>query len=190
MKGVGSMGASEPELRTLMVAALDGDARAYRALLGDLRLRLGAFFVRRLGGSQAEADDLVQETLIAIHTRRETYDPRQPFTPWLFAVARYKLADHFRRVGRRGAAPLDEEALEISVEGGAEASDARRDVEVALASLPERSRGLLRMLKIEGATVAETAARFDMSEGAVKVAAHRAMKSLAQRFGSVDVADD
>jgi RNA polymerase sigma factor (sigma-70 family) len=184
------MGVSEPELRTLMVAALEGDARAYRALLGDLRLRLAAFFMRRLGGSQAEAEDLVQETLIAIHTRRETYDPRQPFTPWLFAIARYKLADHFRRAGRRATAPLDEEAPELAIEGGAAAAEARRDVETALAALPERSRGLLRMLKMEGATVAEAAARFDMSEGAVKVAAHRAMKSLAQRYGSGKLADD
>jgi RNA polymerase sigma-70 factor (ECF subfamily) len=186
----GWMGASEPELRALMVAALEGDARAYRALLGDLRLRLGVFFARRLAGSPAEADDLTQETLIAIHTRRETYDSRQPFTPWLFAIARYKLADHFRRVGRRGAVPLDEESPELAIEGGAAAAEARRDVEAALGGLSERSRGLLQMLKIEGATVAETAKRFDMSEGAVKVAVHRAMKSLAQRYGSGKVVDD
>lgn len=184
------MGASEPELRALMVAGLDGDARAYRALLGDLRLRLSVFFARRLGGSGGEAEDLVQETLVAIHTRRETYDRRQPFTPWLFAIARYKLADHFRRAGRRATAPLDEASLEIAVEGGAAAADARRDVETALAALPERTRALLRLLKIEGASIAEAAERFDMSEGAVKVAAHRAMKRLALRFGSGEPADE
>ena len=70
--------------------------------------------------------------------------------------------------------------MDLAVEGGAAASDARRDVEAALAALPERTRELLRMLKIEGATVAETAARFAMSEGAVKVAAHRAMKKSGQ----------
>ena len=184
------MGASEPELRALMVSALDGDARAYRALLGDLRLRLSVFFARRLGASEGEREDLVQETLIAIHTRRETYDRHQPFTPWLFAIARYKLADHFRRVGRRGTVSLDETAMEFAVEGGAAAAEARRDVDTALAALPERTRGLLRMLKIEGASVAETAARFEMSEGAVKVAAHRAMKSLAHRYGSGEPADE
>jgi RNA polymerase sigma-70 factor, ECF subfamily len=184
------MVASEPELRALMVAALDGDARAYRALLGDLRLRLSAFFARRLGGFQSEAEDLVQETLIAIHTRRETYDRRQPFTPWLFAIARYKLADHFRRAGRRAAVSLDEAAPELAVESGAMAADARRDVETALAGLPERAQRLLRMLKIEGASVAEAAVRLDMSEGAVKVATHRAMKSLAERYGSGEPGDD
>jgi RNA polymerase sigma-70 factor (ECF subfamily) len=184
------MGASEPELRALMVAALEGDARAYRALLGDVRLRLSAFFTRRLGRSEGDAEDLIQETLIAIHTRRETYDRHQPFTPWLFAIARYKLADHFRRLGRRGTVPLDEAGVELAVEGGAAAADARRDVEAALAGLPERTRGLLRMLKIEGATVAEAAARYEMSEGAVKVATHRAMKSLASRYGSGEPGDD
>ena len=184
------MGASEPELRALMIAALEGDARAYRALLGDVRLRLSAFFARRLGRAEGDAEDLVQETLIAIHTRRETYDRRQLFTPWLFAIARYKLADHFRRVGRRGTVSLDETDLEFAVEGGAAAADARRDVETALAGLPERTRGLLRMLKIEGASVAEAAARFEMSEGAVKVATHRAMKGLATRFGSGEPGDE
>ncbi|MBV8681754.1 MAG: sigma-70 family RNA polymerase sigma factor [Caulobacteraceae bacterium] len=184
------MGASEPELRALMIASLEGDARAYRALLGDVRLRLSSFFARRVGHSEGDAEDLVQETLIAIHTRRETYDRRQPFTPWLFAIARYKLADHFRRVGRRGTLPLDETAFEVAVEGGAAAADARRDVETALAALPERTRGLLKMLKIEGASVAEAAERFEMSEGAVKVATHRALKSLSLRFGRGEPGDD
>jgi RNA polymerase sigma-70 factor (ECF subfamily) len=184
------MSASELELRALMIAALDGDARAYRALLGDLRLRFGAFFARRLGGANAEIDDLVQETLIAIHSRRETYDRTQAFTPWVFAIARYKLADHYRRTGRRRSAPLEDAGPELAVEGGAAAADARRDVEAALAGLPERARALLRSLKIDGASVAEAAALFGMSEGAVKVASHRAMKTLSERYGGGEPGDE
>ena len=51
----------------------------------------------------APAEDLVQETLIAIHSRRATYDPGQPFTAWVYGIARYKLIDEFRR---ESAAPL------------------------------------------------------------------------------------
>jgi RNA polymerase sigma-70 factor (ECF subfamily) len=184
------MQTSDPELRALMLAAMEGDARAYRALLGDLRLRLAGFFSRRLGGADAEVDDLIQESLIAIHTRRETYDRTQPLTPWVFAIARYKLIDHFRRNGRRVSVPVEDVADVLSVESGAEAADARRDVETALSQLPERARRLLVALKIEGASVAETAARFAMSESAVKVASHRAMKSLAERHGNGTPADD
>jgi RNA polymerase sigma-70 factor (ECF subfamily) len=184
------MQTSEPELRALMIGVLEGDARASRALLGDLRLRLTAFFARRLGGSDAEIDDLVQETLIAVHTRRETYDRKQAFTPWVYAIARYKLVDHFRRTGRRATAPLEDAGMALAVEGGARAVEAQRDVEVALAHLPERARRLLAALKIDGLSVSEAAARFGMSEGAVKVASHRAMKTLAERFGDGTPADD
>jgi RNA polymerase sigma-70 factor (ECF subfamily) len=185
-----AMQTSEAELEALMLAALDGDARAYRALLGDLRLRLAGFFRRRLGGADAEADDLVQETLIAIHTRRETFDRAQALAPWVFAIARYKLVDHYRRRGRRVSVPIEDVQQELAVEGGAAAADARRDVEAALAQLSDRARRILLALKIEGASVAETAVRFGMSETAVKVASHRAMKTLAEQHGDGTPGDE
>src|ERR1700722_13420027 len=92
-----------------MMAALAGDGVAYRGLLAALGTLLRRYFVRRLGSHDAaSAEDLVQETLIAIHTRRATYNTTQPFTAWLYAVARYKLADHFRRRRVRTTVPLDE----------------------------------------------------------------------------------
>ena len=176
------MQTSDDELRSLMIASLDGDARAYRALLGDLRLRLSAYFGRRLGKDGADLDDLVQETLIAIHTRRETYDRGQALTPWVYAIARYKLIDHHRRRRSRAFVPLEHVESELRIEDHAAAVGARRDVETALALLPARTRSLLRDLKIAELSVAETASRAGMSEGAVKVAAHRGLKSLIERF--------
>ena len=87
---------NEPELRALMLAGLDGDAAAHTALLSKLSPYLRAYFKGRLvrvGRGPADAEDLVQETLIAIHTRRHTYDRSQLLTPWMHAVARYKLVD-------------------------------------------------------------------------------------------------
>ena len=176
------METSDGELKVLMIAALDGDGGAYRALLGDLRLRLAAYFGRRLRRDADDVEDLVQETLIAIHTRRGTYDRGQALTPWVYAIARYKLIDHYRRSGRRVFVPLDDAAGELRVTDQSAAVDARRDVEKALASLPERTRVLLRNLKIDELSVAETAARAGMSEGAVKVAAHRGLRALMDRF--------
>ena len=176
------METSEGELKVLMIAALDGDGRAYRALLGDLRLRLAAYFGRRLRRDPDDVEDLVQETLIAIHTRRGTYDRAQGLTPWVYAIARYKLIDHYRRAGRRVFVPLDDAVPELKVSDESAAADARRDVEKALATLPARTRALLKDLKLDELAVAETAARAGMSEGAVKVAAHRGLRSLMDRF--------
>src|SRR5580704_18653663 len=91
---------SEPELRALMIAGLDGDAAAHRGLLERLSGQLRAYFkghLNRIGRGPVEAEDLVQEALIAIHTRRHTYDRSQLFTPWVYAIARYKFVDYLRR---------------------------------------------------------------------------------------------
>ena len=76
-----------------MIRALDGDAVAYDALLRLLVPQLRAFFNRRTN-SEDVAEDLVQETLIAVHAKRSTYDRSRPFSAWLYAIARYKMADH------------------------------------------------------------------------------------------------
>lgn len=175
------MSAAEARLKALMLSALAGDAAAYRALLTALSPHLRAYYARRLGRS-ADAEDLVQETLIAIHARRATYDTAQPFTAWLHAIARYKLIDHYRRAKVRRTLPL-EEADAVFAEEEAEASDAARDVEKLLAALPESRRRLVRHVKIEGLSTAETAARTGMSESAVKVGVHRALKALSAMIG-------
>ncbi len=144
-----------------MVAALGGDNAAYRALLGALTPHLRAYFTRRLGPTDAE--DLVQETLIAIHTKRATYDPALPFTAWLHAIARYKLIDHFRRMKLRRTLPL-EDAESVVADSEAENVAARRDVEQLLAKLPEKKRALVRQVKIEGLSTAEAASRSGISD--------------------------
>ena len=172
---------SETEFKTLMVASLTGDGAAYHRLLKALTPHLRAYFVRRLN-VKAEAEDLVQETLIAIHTKRLSYDTAQPFTVWLHAIARYKLIDHFRKSGVRKTVPLDE-ADAITADCDNEASEASRDVEQLLASLPEAKRALLRQVKIEGLSTAEAAAATGLSESAVKVSVHRSLKALMLRIG-------
>lgn len=175
------MSDAEARLKPLMLATLAGDAAAYRALLAQLAPHLRAFFARRLK-SGADAEDLVQETLIAIHTKRATYDPSMPFTAWLHAVARYKLIDHLRRAKVRHTLPL-EEADSVFAEEDTEAATAKRDVEVLLARLPKAKRELVRQTKIEGLSTAETAERTGLSESGVKVGVHRALKALSAMIG-------
>ena len=85
-------GEVETRLNLLMRRAQAGDATAWRQLLGELSIRLAQYFSRRLSSEHIQdLEDLVQETLLAIHNRRVTYDPAQPFTAWAYAMARYKL---------------------------------------------------------------------------------------------------
>jgi RNA polymerase sigma-70 factor (ECF subfamily) len=172
---------AETRLKALMLAALAGDAVSYRTLLAQLTPHLRAFFQRRLGNA-ADAEDLVQETLISIHTKRATYDPALPFTAWLHAVARYKLIDHFRRSGIRRTLPL-EEADNVFAEEEVEAVSAKRDVEQLLAKLPRAKSDLVRQVKIEGLSTAEAAERTGLSESGVKVGVHRALKALSAMIG-------
>lgn len=174
---------TEMRLRALMLAALDGDGVAYRTLLADLARYLRPWFARRLGAAHAaHAEDLVQETLLAIHTRRLTYDRARPFTAWLHAVAHHKFVDHVRRHAIRPTVPLEDDAPVFANDDSAHATD-RRDLEAVLKFVPERTGDLIRETRLEGATVAEAAARHGISETAAKVSIHRGLKSLMAKFG-------
>ena len=174
------MSDAEPRLKAAMLAALDGDQAAYRALLAELAPHLRAYFKRRVGS--ADAEDLVQETLIAIHTRRATYDRALPFTAWLHAIARYKLIDHFRRMKLRRTLPI-EDAESVLADEDPESTTAKRDVERLLGQLPQKRSDLVRQVKLEGLSTAEAAERSGISESAVKVGVHRAMKALSAMIG-------
>ena len=175
------MNPSEPELKALMQAALTGDAPAYRRLLEALRVRLRAYFSRRLRADPMQTEDLVQETLIAIHAKRATYDASQPLTAWVYAIARYKLIDHYRRAGRRSFTPIeDEDGLFVADESAA--ANARADIARGLSHLAPRARDLVVSVKLNEEPVADVARRTGMSESAVKVAVHRGFQKLAARL--------
>ena len=173
----------EERLKALLVDALSGDAGAYHAFLRELSGHLRAFVRRRLARLPDDVEDIVQETLLAVHNQRHTYDPAQPLTPWVHALARYKLVDFLRRRARTDLLhePLDEESELFAVSDGA-AAEARRDLAVLLQELPERQRLPILSVKIEGRSVAETAQRTGMSPSAVKIGIHRGLKALAARL--------
>lgn len=173
---------TELRLRGLMFAALDGDAAAYRSLLAELGRHLRRYFTRRLTPAfAAHAEDLVQETLLAIHTRRVTYDRDRPFTAWIHAIAHHKFVDHVRRQSIRLTSPLDDDAPIFAHDDNEDAL-ARRDLDVVLDTVPARTSDLIRRTKVDGQSVAEAAAANNMSETAAKVSIHRGLKALAARF--------
>jgi RNA polymerase sigma-70 factor (ECF subfamily) len=179
------MQTSEDRLRGLLLRGLDGDAAAYRTFLRDLAAHLRAFLRKRLARLPDEVEDLVQESLLAVHNQRHTYDPAQPLTAWAIALARYKLIDLLRRRSRQDLLhdPLDEDSEQLAAPDGA-AAEARRDLAKLLDTLPERQRMPIVCVKLEGLSVAQTAARTGMTESAVKVGIHRGLKALAAKIRS------
>jgi len=168
-----------------MLRGLAGEAGAHGELLTLMSRYLRGYFGRRLGAGTADMEDLVQDTLLAIHLKRETYDPTQPFTPWAYMLARYKLLDHFRRQGARTMAPL-EDAGELFATENPEEGAVRRDLGKLLGSLPARQSQLLRDVKLTGLSMEEAAAKSGMSVSAVKVSVHRGLKSMAKRVRDAD----
>jgi RNA polymerase sigma-70 factor, ECF subfamily len=176
----------EERLRSLMLPSLAGDAAAYRMFLGELATHLRSYLRRRLRGLPHEVEDLVQELLLAIHNKRQTYDPKQPLTAWVQAIARYKLVDLLRRRSRSDLLTdaLDEDDQVFATTAN-DAAEAHYDVAKLLRGLPDRQRLPILYVKLEGASVTDTAIRTGMSESAVKVGIHRGLKALAERIRSV-----
>jgi len=176
------MSTAEVELKTLMVAGLDGDATAHRSLLERLSRHLRGYYkgrLARIGRSASEAEDLVQEALLAIHTQRHTYDPDEPLTPWVHAIARYKLIDHLRRTRASLAdVPIDA-AADITAQDDHIGAESAYDLDRLLRQLPDKMRRAIQCVKLDGLSVVEAASRCGTSVSAVKVNVHRGLKALA-----------
>ncbi|MBY0507727.1 MAG: sigma-70 family RNA polymerase sigma factor [Bryobacteraceae bacterium] len=178
-----SVPSTEPELYTLMIAGLGGDGAAHRELLERLSIQLRGYFkgqLSRIGRGPVEAEDLVQEALIAIHTRRHTYDPAQLFTPWVYAIARYKFVDYLRRAqASRNDLPI-EGAKEATSQDDHGSVESTLDLESLMAGLPLKTRQAIQAVKLDGLSVSEAAAKCGMSESNVKVSVHRGLKAMAR----------
>jgi len=175
--------ATEERLRRVFLEALAGDAVAYQQFLSALGSHLRAFFRRRLSQTPDDVEDLVQESLLAVHNSRHTYRAEQPLTAWVHTIARYKLIDFLRARSRREALndPWDDES-QLFAESHSEAAEARHDLGRILQSLPERHRRALVMVKLEGASIADTARATGVSEASVKVGVHRSLKALSAKL--------
>lgn len=174
-------GRIESELSGLMRAAIAGDEAAYAEVLRRTARLLHRFVLRKVGSSGIEAEDIVQETLLAIHAKRHTWREDAPITPWLFAIARYKLIDAMRRRNRRMEVDIADFAETLATPE-AEAVN-WRDVGRGLDALAPGQRSVVTAISVEGRSIGETARTLGMSEGAVRVALHRGLAAIARKFG-------
>jgi RNA polymerase sigma-70 factor, ECF subfamily len=174
----------DAEWSDLMRAANNGDAAAYARLLQGLAPPLRAAArrgLRRAGLPADDAEDIVQEILLAIHLKRHTWDARLPIGPWIGAIARNKLVDALRRQGRRVYVSIEAVADSLA-DDGAVAVPAVSNLDRHLGALPDRQRAVVRTIAVEGASIKQAAACLKVSEGAVRVALHRGLAALAARM--------
>ncbi|WP_034991400.1 sigma-70 family RNA polymerase sigma factor [Beijerinckia mobilis] len=184
---------SEPEEQwaAWMRLALDGDGDAYRRVLAAItpyvraqtRNRFKRLGIDRLGRDGVDPEDVVQEILLAVHLKRHTWDMERPIGPWLAAITRHKVIDTLRRRGYRSDVPIEDVANVLPVEAAEDGLDGR-DLDRMLERLNDRQRDIVQSISMRGNSVRETAERLNMSDGAVRVALHRALKSLALLFRS------
>jgi RNA polymerase sigma-70 factor (ECF subfamily) len=174
----------EDEWTGLMRSAISGDDAAYHRLLKAVTPVLRAAARRglmRAGQPADQSEDIVQDILLAVHLKRHTWDADAPFAPWLFAIARNKLIDALRRRGRRVFVNIDDFAETIPSEPAPEAVPAS-EVEAQLKSLPARQREVLQSIAVDSTSIKDTAKKFAMSEGAVRVALHRGLAGLTAKL--------
>lgn len=169
-----------------MRAGNRGDTQAYHRLLAALAPALRGYSRRaftRSGLNSDEVEDVVQETLLAVHLKRHTWDEHQPLLPWVKAIARNKVIDALRRRGGGIHVAIDEVSETLADARTVEAGHAA-DLSRVVMYLKDRDREIVVAMSLEGASARDVARRLDMTEGAVRVALHRALKSLAKALGS------
>ncbi|GIX38488.1 MAG: RNA polymerase sigma factor [Silanimonas sp.] len=181
---------TDAPLGLLFRAGRAGDERRYAEALrrcAELLRRFAAGKLQRMAPSLlGDTEDVVQECLLALHLKAHTYDADQPFEPWLYAIARYKLIDLVRRrqPGRELSFDLLAETQDFADPADAAEPAARADLDVLLAYLPDKQRRPIELVKLEGRSVADAATATGLSVSAVKVGIHRGLKSLAKRLAA------
>ena len=172
----GILSEREQDWADQMRAAVAGDAAAYRSVLQSvtvfLRIEVRRGFAR-YGRGTSDVEDVVQETLLAIHLKRETWRTDEPIGPWVRAIARNKLIDSLRRGGKRIIVPIDDV---IDFLPAAEPTEhlTEQDAQQILSLLNGRQREIVEAISLNGASIRETASKYQITEGAVRVAFERA----------------
>ena len=171
---------------TLLARANAGDGAAFGRFLTAVTPTLRTIIRSRGAALPADQhEDILQEVLLAIHLKRQTWRADTPVRPWLYALARYKVIDAFRRRGTALHLPLSD--FEDSLhDDPAPAPLSARDAETMLRQIDPRSAALVRAVAIDGQTAESAGRGLGLTAGAARVALHRAMKRLtdiAERMG-------
>ena len=165
---------AEPDWDQMMQAAQAGDNDSYRRLLGEVGIWLRRYYGRRL--PPAMVDDAVQDTLLAVHEKRHTYDPARPFGAWLGAIARYKWIDRLRAMASHPTEVLSEN---LAVPDHEEAVSSAVSLERLLGELKPAQAEVIRLVKLQGLSITEASRRTGQTMSLVKVNIHRGLRRLS-----------
>jgi len=164
-----------------MRATLAGDQAAYRLLLTELRSWLSAYFSKRTHSGAVE--DLVQDTLLTLHAKRQTFDPAFPFGPWISAIARHRWIDHMRKTLKYIETVLEEDSHPFIV--GQEIG-VQQDIQKLLGLISPEQAKVIKMAKLQEMSVEEIARQTGHSPSSVKVMVHRGMKRMMAAVEEMD----
>ena len=179
------MGETDKNLEALMEKAIKGDSLAYSQVLKTITSLIRPYFAKRLS-NQSEIEDVVQETLISLHKARHTYNCDRPLKPWVFAIAKYRLADYLRSHYASHLQYTDDidKAADIAADDVTETGINYESIKKDTYKLPGKQPMILHLIHSEGYTSKEVAKKMGMTESAVKVSAHRAYKILRKKLGN------
>jgi RNA polymerase sigma-70 factor (ECF subfamily) len=183
VRTIGDQLAGASSWSALMARAQAGDRLAYSTLLEQLIPYLRSMSWRCLRTSE-EVEDSVQDILLTVHVIRHTYDPRRPFAPWIAAVAKRRIVDRLRRRSRREGREVllsaHPEALQVAAPDGVDLGPDFATLRQAVGALPLSQRRAIELLRFRELSLREATAESEFTSAALKVALHRALKSLRQ----------
>lgn len=176
----------------LMARSQSGDAVAYRKLLMGITPYVRNLAWRRLT-RQTDAEDALQDVLVAIHMLRATYDARRPFGPWLKTIANRKIVDRARSISRQRNREADFTDDLLDLAAPSEPSDGFEgvaDVEHYISQLSDAEAEAIRMTKLQGLSLEQASIRSGQSIGAIKIATYRALRKLRQLLSKEEHHED
>jgi RNA polymerase sigma-70 factor (ECF subfamily) len=171
------------EFTVLFRSGLEGNRDDYARFLTAITPLLKRMVGRRL--AQCDIEDVTQEILISIHKARHTYDGVRPLMPWLAAIAKFRISDHLRKYyTQMQHQTVDIHELEEILPNVTQDGESYEYIDELLVGVPENHKRILTLMHVQGYTAKEVGAQMEMNESAVKVAAHRALKKIREKFGA------
>ena len=171
-------------IATLLARVAAGDQAAMRRLYDETSMKLMGVILR-ITGNQADAEDVLQEFYVTVWRKAAEYDAaRAGPWPWLVTIARHRAIDRDRARGGRVMAPVDEAHAvpdpAARTDAGADAADASRQVQAALAELDPRHAAIIRAAWIDGHSYDEISAAHAVPVGTIKTWVFRGLKRMRQ----------
>jgi len=168
-------------LKELLIQAQEGNQDSYKKFLLETTNILKSYFYQRVNDHNF-IEDLIQETLISIHKALPTYDPTLPVLNWIYTIAYRRYIDFVRKDARIKKNEYSTETFyqyssNITYKSQENYENQNR-IKSVLDRMSERERKIITLLKIENYSIKEAAKILNLSESALKVAAHRAYKKI------------